>query len=536
MAYSIQWWVARSLAAGMLIASTAVAAPQALASHSRTAAHDDAYGDMGYYSDYGGGYDASSSFTYDAGGTCYEVTCDGGFSDPATNYLYDSSEASLSASTDAADAFDAYIQESLPGAGVSAIGPRSTGPSAFKALGTFLNNLTAMPEGSIRAAIAASRAQVQEPTPASSRLDAALSQPANQAVAGPAMLHAAGRAPFSFAGAGSGISVFVDSQRTYKINYPSNWTMVNHDQVVRGAYVDARLIASDANAGVVGQSLSLSQGTSLNLGDPAVQNYIASSIQFAQFGAQATAQPDLQAYTIPSGDQVLVGRVPFQWVDTSLAPSQFTDVSEGMQGGLMFVALHNNNRLYLVTGTIADMASDSAIDDAKQLSAIFSSLDLIHVYTPTGKPNAIVDSSRTYRLSFPGSSWNYTKAMAKGDTALVSTDRSSAVVAISAAAPQGMGQISSSYMHQVVGALRSTLGKVTTAPVFHKLVSKGSVRYAATLPFRRADGKTGKAMIVATVHKSKVCAVVGIVINHDAQGLRQQAQQASYIVSSLHLM
>jgi hypothetical protein len=531
MAVPTRRWTARSLAAGILIASTAVAAPQALAHHTQSPAHDDAYGDLGYYSDYSdySGYDASASYTYDAGGTCYEVTCDGGFTDPATNFLYDSSEASLAASTDAADAFDAYIREGVPQAGLSGVGPRVASPATFKGLGTVLNQLTAA-SGAPRLAASGNHTHIA-------------AMPAAQIDMTPSPLTY--RTPLWLAGPGASdqaalaaanVSVFVDTQRTYKIDYPSDWTMVNHDQMVRGAYVDARLISADANAGVVGQSVSLPPGTSLNLEDPSVQNYLANSIQFAQFGGQPTQQADLQAYTIPSGDEVLVGRVPFQWVDSSLAPSQFTDVTDGTQGGVMFVALRNNNRLYLITGTIADLSSDSAVDDARQLSGIFSSLDLIHVFKPTGKPSAIVDATRTYRLAFPGSSWNYTKAVPKGDTALVSRDRSSAVVAISAAAPKGMGQISAGYMHQVVGALSSTLGTVTATPVFHKVVTKGSVRYAATLPFRRADGQAGKAMIVATMHHAKVCAVVGIVINHDAQGLRQQAQQASYIVSSLHLM
>jgi hypothetical protein len=310
--------------------------------------------------------------------------------------------------------------------------------------------------------------------------------------------------------------------------------MVSHDQYVRGAYVDVRLIAPDANAGVVGQSLTLPQGSSFSLEDPNVQQYIVGSIQFAAFGAEPTAQPELQAFTIPSGDEILVGRVPFQWINPSLAPSQFPNVTAGMQGGVLFVVLHNNGRLYLVTGTIADLSATSAVDDAQQLSAIMSSLDLLHIYKPAGKPNAIVDTTRTYRLAFP-TTWSYTKNVPAGDTALVSNDHTSAVVALAAPAPRGMQQISPGYMHTVITALGTTLGTVTKAPTFHKVVANTSTRYAATVQFRRKDGKTGKALIVATMHRSKVCAVVGIAMDHGASSVRQQAQQASYIVSSLHL-
>jgi hypothetical protein len=272
----------------------------------------------------------------------------------------------------------------------------------------------------------------------------------------------------------------------------------------------------------------------VSLQDPGVQNYLANSIQFSAFGAQATSQAELQSYVIPSGDEVLVGRVPFQWVDSSLAPSQFPDVQDGMQGGVLFVALHNNNRLYLITGTIADLTTDSAVTDAQQLSGIFSSLDLFHIYRPSGKPNAILDATKTYRLAYP-STWSYTKNVPKGDTALVSQDHTSAVVALSGQAPKGMKQISQSYLHNVIMALGSTLGTATQQPAYHKVTSKGSIRYAATLKLRGADGKTGNALVVTTVNHAKVCAVVGIAMDHQAASIKQQAQQASYIVSSLHL-
>lgn len=90
-------------------------------------------------------------------------------------------------------------------------------------------------------------------------------------------------------------------------------------------------------------------------------------------------------------------------------------------------------------------------------------------------------------------------------------------------------------MHTVVASLGSTLGSLTKAPTYHKVVVKGSIRYAETLQFRHTDGKTGKAMVVATLHSGKVCAVVGITMD-GAKSLKEQARQAPYIVSSLHLI
>ncbi len=539
-------WKTRWAAAAVMVVSTA-------AFHSGGAAHAraisrygyyDAYNDLGYYSDYsdyGGYYSPYSSYTYDPGATCYGVVCDGGFSDPATNYLYDSSEASLAASTDSADAFDAYIRETAPPIGASGAAAALAGPSTYKAVGTLLTTLTSAPAAATDPAIAGvanprpmtaagsgqARLQVGQASRSSLLLSHGPASWSSHVALNPLLASAAVSA--------NSVSTFVDTQRTYKINFPTEWTMVNHDQYVRGSYVDARLISPDANVGVVGQSVTLPQGMSLDLGDPSVQNYLAGSIQFAAFGAQAAANPELQSFTIPSGDEVLVGRVPFQWVDTSLAPEQFTNVQQGGVGAVLFLALLNNNRLYVITGTIADLSNAQAVNDAKQLSGIFSSLDLIHVFTPSGKPNAIVDSTNTYRLQFPQDTWTYTKGVPKGDTALVSGSHNSAVVAVSSPAPKGMQTITSGYMNNVVGALGSTLGKVTKSPTFHKIVNKGSTQYAATLPFTRKDGKTGKAMIVATIHKKKVCAVVGIVMDTGAASVKAQAQQASYIVSSLHL-
>jgi hypothetical protein len=538
--------ITRYLAGSLLICSlVATATPtfgQGLRSHSHRVAFDYAYGYLGYGGDYGPFYDPTVGFTYDPAGTCYEVTCDEAFSDPGTNYLYDSSMASEVSSIDSAESFDAYIREDQPVLGVSGRFPAVASPTSFRGVGQWLGRLTSSTAAPIRSAAQAAnllRAVAGVPTRARSGsigvsgIESTSSPLVLPLAHLPQSVPAAVRSSLVPATAGT-VATFVDSQRTYKIDYPSNWILVNHDQYVRGAYVDVRLGSPDANVGLVGQSLTLPQGMSFSLEDPNVQSYLANSIQFAAFGAQPTGQPELQAYTIPSGDEVLVGRVPFEWVDTSLAPSQFTNVQEGMQGGVLFVALHNNGRLYIVTGTIADLTSSAAVTDARQLSASFSSLDLLHIYTPTGKPDAIEDATHTYRLAFP-STWSYTKSVPKGDTALVSRDHTSAVVALAAATPKGMQKITSSYMHSVVASLGSTLGSLTSAPTYHRVVVKGSTRYAATVQFRRADGRTGKAMVVATVHHGNVCAVVGITMD-GGKSIKQEAQQESYIVSSLHLI
>ena len=478
----------------------------------------DAYDDLGYDNGYGGDYDPSASFTYDPGGVCYGVTCDGGFSDPATNYMYDASQAAESATDASVDAFDAYIREQPAPVGAYAASGGIGGPSGFGAVGRVLTGLIGTGVSAAAEHTGQAPLSLQE---ARRLLPISVARAAADSTAIPAD--------------GGATAVFVDKQRTYKINYPGDWTMVDHDRSVRGAYVDARLIAPSANAGVVGQSTTLPAGMAFNLRDPNVQRYLAGSIQFAAFGARAMQQPELQTFSIPSGDDLLVGRVPFEWVDSSLAPSQFTDVTDGMQGAVLFAALRHNDRLYVITGTIADVTADSAPQDAQHLSAILSSLAVFHIYKPAGKPNAIVDATATYRLAFP-STWTYTKGMPSGDTALVSKDRTTAVVALASPAPHGMGQISAGYMRTVVSGLGSTLGTLTGAPTFHKVVVRGNTRYAATLRFRRKDGKTGRAMVVATLHRAKVCAAVGIAMDHGPTSIQQQAQQASYIVSSLHLL
>jgi len=567
--------IARLLAGAIVLTSslTSASLAGAASTHARHASHahdddsyDSLYYDSGYSADYGGvTIGSGTDFYYDPGSSCDASICDAAFYDPSTNFYYDPSGQT---SIDSAGAFDNYINEgrspdALPmgaGAGLGvlktlghALGTlgTSTAPTARVSapLGTGAMTLPAGLAGAMTlpAGLAGAFARTAGLAGAFARTVGAHRPGSARVGTGrpPALvaglIHAA-TTPHtrSAAEVGATAAIFVDTPRTYKLTYPSAWRMITHNQYVKGAYVDTRVAAPDANAGVVAQSATLPRGMAFSLNDPAVLQYFSNALgaSLGAFGARATQQMQMQVGKTGGGDEVLVGRVPFQWVDTSLAPDVFTNIDNGTTGAVLWVVLRNNNRLYAIAGTIADTTAESAHADATQMTAILSSLDLLHTYTPTGRVQAVVDATHTYGVAYPSSSWSRLPAQQAGSLALRSADRTSGVVGVSWAAPKGMGQLTNGYMGQVVGALGSSLGTIEGKPAFRHVTYKKVPRYTATLSFRRSDGKTGKAVVVVSLHHARVNTVAGITMDTRAGSPTGQggASQVSFIVSSLHLM
>jgi len=532
------------------LTSASVASATSVRAHHASHVHDDSYDalyyDSGYSADYGGvTIGSGTDFYYDPGSSCDASICNSAFYDPSTNFYYDPSGQT---SIDAAGAFDNYITE---GRSPGAIPLRAgAGLGVLKTLGHELGASTASP---------ASLARVSAPLGTGAMtLPAGLTRAIARTIGAPRPGRArvgTGRTPALAGGlirtattphtgptaaVGATAAIFVDTPRTYKLTYPNTWRMITHNQYVKGAYVDTRVAAPDGNAGVAAQSATLPPGLAFSLNDPAVLQYFSNSMSasLGAFGAQATQHIQMQVSKTGGGDEVLVGRVPFQWVDTSLAPDVFTNIDNGTTGAVLWVVLRNNNRLYAIAGTIADTTADSAQADATQMTAILSSLDLLHTYIPTGRVQAVVDATHTYGVAYPSSSWSRLPSQQAGSLALRSADRTSGVAGVSWAAPKGMGQLTSGYMQQVVGALGSSLGTITGKPAFRHVTYKNVPRYTATLSFRRSDGKTGKAVVVVSLHHARVNTVAGITMDARRSSPTGQggASQVSFIVSSLHLM
>ncbi len=547
---------ARLLAGAIVLTSSLTSASVAGATsthtHHASHAHDDSYDslyyDSGYSADYGGvTIGSGTDFYYDPGSSCDASICNSAFYDPSTNFYYDPSGQT---SIDSAGAFDNYITE---GGNPDTISARAgSGRDALKTLGHELGTLSTSTAAPARAAQAPQTgmqamtlpgglARAITQTGGAHRPVSAWVGTARQPALVAGLIHAATTPRLRPATAvGAKAAIFVDTPRTYKLTYPSVWPLITHNAYVKGAFVDMRIVAPDANAGVAAQSATLPQGMAFSLSNPAVQQYFYNAIgaSLSAFGAQVTQQMQIQVSQTGGGDEVLVGRVPFQWVDTSLAPDVFTHIDNGTSGALLWVVLRNNNRLYDITGTIADTAAASAQADATQTTAILSSLDLLHTYSPTGPVQAVVDATHTYGVAYPTSSWSRLPATQAGALAVRSADRTAGVAGVSWAAPKGMSQLTTGYMQQVVGALGSSLGTIKGKPAFRHVTYKNVPRYTATLSFRRADGKTGKAVVVVSLHHARVNTVAGITMDAHTKSPKGQggAAQVSFIVSSLHLM
>ncbi len=520
----------------------ATSTPTHHASHTHDDSYDSLYYDSGYAADYGGvTIGSGTDFYYDPGSSCDASICNSAFYDPSTNFYYDPSGQT---SIDSAGAFDNYITE---GGTPDTISARArSGLDALKALGHELSTATAAPtwapQTGMRAMpLPAGLARAITQTGGAHRPVSARIGTGRQPALVTGLIRVATtprRGPATAVGAKA--AIFVDTPRTYKLTYPSDWPLITHNAYVKGAFVDMRIVAPDANAGVAAQSATLPHGMGFSLTNPAVQQYFYNVIgaSLSAFGAQATQQMQIQVGQTGGGDEVLVGRVPFQWVDTSLAPDVFTHIDNGTSGALLWVVLRNNNRLYDITGTIADTAAASAQADATQTTAILSSLDLLHTYIPTGPVQAVVDATHTYGVAYPTSSWSRLPAMQAGALAIRSADRTAGVAGVSWAAPKGMSQLTTGYMQQVVGALGSSLGTIKGKPAFRYVTYKKVPRYTATLSFRRSDGKTGKAVVVVSLHHARVNTVAGITMDTRTKSSIGQggAAQVSFIVSSLHLI
>jgi len=532
------------LAAVLMLTSSLSSAGLARAAAPHSRAHDDTYDsvlyDPGLSSDYSGvTIGPASDFYYDPGSSCDASICDTAFYDPNTNFYYDPTNQT---SIDSNGAFDNYIlgDATAPVDSGSAIGM----PNALAALGHDL-----------RAAAAGGHA-LPARVPGAQTLPAALARSISRAIVPTARpgLATAGthqrpalvstliheRVP-SLAGSASALGGkpvnFVDSARTYKLTYPDDWRMITHNAYVKGAYVDSRIAAPDGNAGVAAQSMTLPQGMPFSLNNANVMQYFNNAFMssLVAFGAQATLQADMQVRTTVTGDEVLVARMPFQWVDVSLAPDVFTGLQNGYSGAIVFIVLHNNGRLHVVTGTIADLDSDTAAADAAQVTSVVSSLDLLHTYLPSGPLARIVDTTRTYGLAYPTASWSHLKPQGAGSIVLQAKDHLAGVAGASWAAPKGMGRLTAGYMQQVVAALAPSLGTIQGTPSFGHVTYKKTPRFTASFTFRRSDGHVGKAMVVAAMHHARINAVAGVAMTPANSPARQDAGQLSFIVSSMHL-
>ena len=543
--------LARFLAAAIVLTSSLTSASLAGATaprvHHASPSHDDSYDSLYYDSSYGADYGgvtigSGTDFYYDPGSSCDASICDSAFYDPSTNFYYDPSGQT---SVDSAGAFDNYITEGSSSETIAE--GAGAGMRVLTTLGHELSTLTASPVPQVSPRGTHAMTLLAGLTDAMAR-SGGVSRPRSIGVGAarlPAVVAGLIRVTAmprrgAAAAIGAQATIFVDTPRTYKLTYPSAWRMITHNGYVKGTFVDMRIAASDANAGVAAQSATLPQGMTFSLNDPAVLTYFYNEIgaSLGAFGAQATQQMQMQVSKTGGGDEVLVGRVPFRWVDPSLVPDVFTQIDAGTIGALLWVVLHNNNRLYIISGTMADTSAASAPADATQMTAILSSLDLLHTYLPTGHVQAIVDATHTYGVAYPTSSWSRLPAQQAGSLALRAADRRSGVAGVSWVAPRGMHTLTGGYMRQVVSTLGPSLGKVEGTPAFRHVTYKKVPRYTATLSFRRSDGKTGKAVVVVSLHRGRVTTVAGITMDARTRASTGQggAAQISVIVSSLHLM
>lgn len=312
---------ARLLAGAIVLTSSLTSASVAGATsthtHHASHAHDDSYDslyyDSGYSADYGGvTIGSGTDFYYDPGSSCDASICNSAFYDPSTNFYYDPSGQT---SIDSAGAFDNYITE---GGNPDTISARAgSGRDALKTLGHELGTLSTSTAAPARAAQAPQTgmqamtlpgglARAITQTGGAHRPVSAWVGTARQPALVAGLIHAATTPRLRPATAvGARAAIFVDTPRTYKLTYPSAWPLITHNAYVKGAFVDMRIVAPDANAGVAAQSATLPQGMAFSLTNPAVQQYFYNAIgaSLSAFGAQVTQQMQIQVSQTGGGDK-----------------------------------------------------------------------------------------------------------------------------------------------------------------------------------------------------------------------------------------
>lgn len=476
-------------ASGALLAG--VLAPLAPAHAHAAATHhnvrDDGSGD--FYYDPGSPCDASicdstayspnTDYYYDPGSSCDASICDAGLYNPSGDFYYDPGS-----STDS-NLIDTSSVDNSSGDTGSSVSAARHSPVTADALGRLV---------SVRLVIQPNRTA----RPVATRMLLVASAPT--LVAPPV------RAGQGAAVGSGGVRIFVDRSRSYKVTYPATW----QHGAQQGA--DLAVGAPNQNAAVVSLAITVPGNGHFTIKDV-----------LPSFFRSLGGMPDATMYRTSSvhGDMIEVSRVRFHWTNGS-----------GM-GGAVLVLTRNHNREYLIAGVVADLSSDTARAAALQVSAVVSSLDVLH--TITAVPRHVVgfkDATHTYALAYP-QGWTRLTTTSGLNLALRSPDAGAVVGGVSVPAPAGLRQVTPAVLRQVLGGFGQSLGTIQDPPVFHNVAYRRVIAQATVFSFRRGNGSTGRAILVVALHRAHLCAVVGIVANGHAPQANHEAAQLSWVVSSL---
>jgi len=424
-------------------------------------------------------YSPNTDYYYDPGSSCDASICDAGLYNPSGDFYYDPGS-----STDS-NLIDTSSTDNSGGDTESSASAARHGPVSADVLGRLISARLMMRSGRTARSVATHALLV---------------------VDAPALVTPAVRSAQTEAAGDASVRIFVDSSRSYKVTYPAAW----QHGARQGA--DLAVKSPNQNAAVVSLAATAPGGGSLMIKD-VLPNF------FQSLGGV----PDAATYSASSvhGDTVEVSRVRFHWTDGSGS------------GGAVVVLTRNHNREYLIAGVVADLSSDTARDDALQVSAVVSSLDVLH--TITAAPTHIVgfkDATHTYALAYPRG-WTQLKTTSGLNLALRSPDAGAVVGGVSVPAPAGMRQVTPDALRQVLGGIGQSLGTIQGAPVFHNVAYRGVVAHATVFSFRRGNGSMGRAILVVALHKAHLCAVAGIVADGHATNADHDAAQLSWVVSSL---
>ncbi len=424
-------------------------------------------------------YSPNTDYYYDPGSSCDASICDAGLYNPTGDFYYDPGS-----STDS-NLIDTSSIDTSGGDTGSAVSAPQRGPAHGAALGRLVSARLAPRSGRTVRSVATHTVPV---------------------AGAPALVTPAVRSAHAAVAGGASVRVFVDSSRSYKVTYPANWGRMEQ----RAA--DLAVKSPNENAAVVSLAMTAPNGGSFTIKDV-----------LPSFFRSLGGAPDAATYSTSSvhGDTIEVTRARFHWTDGS-GP-----------GGAVVVLTRNHNREYLIAGIVDDLSSNTARDDALQVSAVVSSLDVLH--TIIAAPKHMVgfkDATHTYALAYPRG-WTRLKTTSGLNLALRSPDAGAVVGGVSVPAPAGLRQVTPDALRQVLGGIGQSLGTIQGAPVFHNVSYRGVVAHATVFSFRRSNGSTGRAILVVALHKAHLCAVTGIVADGHATNATHDAAQLSWVVSSL---
>jgi len=429
-------------------------------------------------------YSPNTDYYYDPGSSCDASICDAGLYNPSGDFYYDPGS-----STDS-NLIDTSSVDNSSGDTGSSVSAARHGPVGADALGRLVSvRLVIRPDRTARSV--ATRALLVAGAPA---------------LVAPALVAPAVRAGQGAAAGGGVVRIFVDRSRSYKVTYPATW----QHGAQHGA--DLAVAAPNQNAAVVSLAMTV----------PGSGHYTIKDV-LPSFFRSLGGVPDAATYRTSSvhGDTIEVSQARFHWTNGSGA------------GGAVLVLTRNHNREYLIAGVVADLSSDTARADALQVSAVVSSLDVLH--TITAAPQHMVgfkDATHTYALAYP-QGWTRLTTTSGLNLALRSPDAGAVVGGVSVPAPAGLRQVTPAVLRQVLGGFGQSLGTIQDPPVFHNVAYRGVIAQATVFSFRRGNGSTGRAILVVALHRAHLCAVAGIVADGHATQANHEAAQLSWVVSSL---